>query len=398
MKVVVVHNRYQRAGGEDRVVEAETTLLRSKGHEVHLYERHNDDVEELGHLALAAKTLWNPRTYRELRELCERTQPDILHVHNTLPLVSPAAYHAARSSNTPVVQTLHNYRLMCASAVLRRDGEICELCVGRPIPWPAVAYACYRDDRKASAAVASMLTIHRAIGTYRNQIDAYIALTEFAARKFIAGGLPAAKIHVKPNFHDATHEPLPPAERGDYALFIGRLEEEKGIRVLLEAWQRYDPPLRLVVLGEGPLGNVVEDAAAASDRIEALGWREHAEAQRILAASRVVVVPSLWYEGMPMTIVESMAAGVPVVASDLGSMESLTDDGVFGYNFPAGDAQALADRIGMVVADAERERRMQVAARAQFEDGFTPAANYARLIQIYDAAARARGRNLTPAP
>jgi glycosyltransferase involved in cell wall biosynthesis len=234
MRVLLVHNYYQQAGGEEQVFVAEGALLEAHGHRVVRYTSHNDRVTGMSRAVLAKNTVWNRTTYRDLRTLIRKERPQVAHFHNTFPLISPAAYYAARAEGVPTAQTLHNYRLLCPNALFFREGRACEDCVGQAGPWPEVIHACYRGSHLSSGGVAAMLTSHRILGTWVRAVDAYITLTEYTRRKFIQGGLPAEKIVVKPNF--VYPDPGPGAGRGMYALFVGRLSREKGVDTLLAAW------------------------------------------------------------------------------------------------------------------------------------------------------------------
>ena len=258
MRVVLVHNYYQQPGGEDQVFAAEGRLLEARGHHVYRHTVHNDEVSGYNKAALAKATLWNGDSYRELRAIFRRERAEVVHVHNTLPLVSPAVYYAAKAEGVAVVQTLHNYRLLCPAATFLRDGRVCEDCLGRA-PWPGVVHACYRDSVAASSVLASMLTYHRARRTWTEMIDVYVALTEFAREKFVEGGLPEAKIVVKPNFLDSHLST--PEEPKAYALFVGRLSKEKGLSVLLSAWRTLGARIPLKIVGDGPLAQEVDRAA-----------------------------------------------------------------------------------------------------------------------------------------
>ena len=226
LKVLSLHNYYRQSGGEDQVFASEAALLEQNGHTVLRHEEHNDRIRPVA-IGAARDAVWSDTSYRRLQLLARSTAIDVAHFHNTFPQISPSGYYAVRRSGIPVVQTLHNFRLICASATLSRNGSVCESCIETKSLLPAIAHACYRNSRPATAALATMLAVHRAAGTYRKQVDLYIALSEFARRKFIEGGLPQDRIVVKPNF--VSPDPGAGEGRGDYALFVGRLSEEKGM-------------------------------------------------------------------------------------------------------------------------------------------------------------------------
>ncbi len=257
-RILLAHNRYLIAGGERQVFEAEARLLREHGHVVETYVEDNERVAALGKAATAARTVWSAETHRTISERLAAGDIDLVHVHNFFPLISPSIYYAARAAGVPVVQTLHNYRLLCVNGLLFRDGAVCEDCVGR-LPLPGIQHACYRSSVSGSAMVAAMLSTHRAIGTWDNVVGTYIALSDFSRQKFIEGGLPGSRITVKPNFLDG--DPAQGEGQGGYALYVGRLSPEKGIGTVLEAWRRSGSTLPLKVVGDGPLSKEVEAAS-----------------------------------------------------------------------------------------------------------------------------------------
>ncbi|AKJ27925.1 glycosyltransferase family 4 protein [Caldimonas brevitalea] len=380
-RVLFVHNGYRVRGGEDSVVDSEIELLRQRGHEVIEYRRHNDEIGAGSKLSLLRDTIWSPRSHADVRRLIREQQVDVVHVHNTLPLVSPAVYWAAAAESVPVVQTLHNFRLMCPQALFLREERVCEDCVGH-VPWRAVRHRCYRDSTVQSAVVAGMLTTHRMLGTYRDKVTRYIALNEFCRTKFIEGGLPADRIVLKPNFVD-----LPPqdvAERRQGGLFVGRLSKEKGLSVLSEAAKRLPQP-NITVIGGGELEP--EARAAFGERM--VGFKPLPEILALMSAASYLVIPSIWYENFPRTIVEAYACGLPVIASRLGALPEIVVEGHSGLLFDPGSPQDLADKLAWAEAHPHEMRQMGHNARALYERLYTPQRNYERLIEIYAEARQA---------
>jgi glycosyltransferase involved in cell wall biosynthesis len=380
-----VHNRYQQPGGEDQVFAAEGALLEAHGHRVLRYTLHNDQINGLSRSTLARTTIWNDKVYKELRALFREERPDVAHFHNTFPLVSPAAYYAAKAEGVPVVQTLHNYRLLCPNALLMREGRVCEDCVGKTLPWPGIAHACYKGSALSSAGVAAMLTFHGVKRTWKEAVGVYVALTEFARRKFVQGGLPAEKVVVKPNF--VHPDPGMGDGRGDYILFVGRLSQEKGVGTLLAAWEVLKEKAPLKVVGDGPLAPKVEKAAERSGgAVEWLGRQPRERVLALMKEARALVFPSMWYEGFPMVIGEAYAVGLPVIASDLGSMSSLIRHEQTGLLFVPGDPKDLAAQVERVFVRPSELERMRGEARAEFVAKYTAIRNYQWLMDIYRTA------------
>ncbi|MBV9670338.1 MAG: glycosyltransferase [Acidobacteriales bacterium] len=349
------------------------------------YAVHNDAIRSMGSVEAALKTIWNPRTHREIRQAIRRYRPDILHAHNTFPIASPALYYAAEAERVPVVQTLHNYRLICPGATLYRKGGVCEACVGKALPWRGAFHGCYRDNRAASTVVASMLATHRMIGTWKSKIRCYIALTEFARRKFIEGGLPPEKITVKPNF--LANDPGAGLGGGGYALFVGRLAEVKGVRTLLDAWEQL-PAIPLKIAGGGPLAHYAAERAAKLQHVQWMGHCGKAQIIELMKAAHFLVVPSVVYENFPMTVLEAMACGTPVIASDFGSLQEVVIEGINGVRFAPGDAGDLARVVKQLASEPDRLAQLRRNARRHFEDRYTASTNHRMLLEIYrDAAA-----------
>jgi glycosyltransferase involved in cell wall biosynthesis len=381
MKVVVVHNLYQQPGGEDEVFRAETDLLSSHGHTVVRYTVDNRNVGNMGSLALAAGAIWNKPTHRHLRELFRDARPDVVHFHNTHPLVSPAGYYAARAQGVAVVQTLHNFRLVCPSGVLFRDGSVCEECLGKPFPWPGIVHACYRGSRSATAVTAGMVSVHRALGTWSRTVGVFIALSEFSRRKFIAGGLPPEKIVVKPNF--LMSDPGSGGHQGKFALFVGRLSPEKGLDVLQRAWGMLGRDFNLKIIG-GPLTQETNDVTAG--RIEWLGVQPKERVFVEMKEASFLIFPSECYENCPMTIIEAFATGLPVVVSGRGSAAGMVTDYQSGRHFRAGDPADLASKVEWALGHPDEMAAMGRFARQVFESVYTATENYARLMEIYRLA------------
>lgn len=386
MRILVVHNYYQRAGGEDRVFLEETDLLEANGHEVVRYELHNERVTTMNPVMLAKNTLWSSPAYKDIEAILRRERPHVAHFHNTFPLVSPAGYYAARAAGVPVIQTLHNYRLLCPNALFYRDGGPCEDCLGRAVTWPGVVHGCYRESPAASAVVTAMLSAHRASRTWARVVDVYIALTEFARRKFVEGGLPAEKIVVKPNF--VRPDPGVGGGRGGFALFVGRLSPEKGVATLLEAWDRLGKDIPLKIIGDGPLAGQVVSAAGRRLGVEYLGHKPVEEVRASMKEAGALVFPSEWYETFGRVAAESFAAGTPVVAADIGAVAEIIDDGRTGLRFRPGNARHLAEQVERLLSRPEEYARMRREARAEFEARYTAERNYGMLMEIYESALR----------
>jgi len=387
LRVLLVHANYQLRGGEDVVVEAERELLRSHGHEVIEYRRHNDEVGSMSRFRAVADSLWSGSTAKAIAKLIAHSRPDVMHVHNTFPVISPSIYWAAHDAGVPVVQTLHNFRLLCPQATFLREGRVCEDCLGR-VPAPAIAHGCYRESRLLSAGVVAMLSLHRSLGTWRNKVDRYIALNEFCRRKFIEGGLPADRIVVKPNFIDLA--PVAGHERSGF-LYVGRLSIEKGIEVLANAATQVSGPA-IRVVGAGPSASQVANIPG----IECVGALAQAAVYEQMRRATALVLPSICYESFPRTLVEAFACGLPVIASRLGALAELIEDGVTGLLFSPGDASALASKIKWAHENPDQLAEMGRQARARYDAHYTAQENYDQLIQIYESVIGWRSHSDNP--
>jgi glycosyltransferase involved in cell wall biosynthesis len=388
MNILVAHNFYKQPGGEDQCVSAEVAMLRNYGHQVTQYCLSNDAIDAMGRVELAARTIWSRRAFCELRQLFQTHRPQIAHFHNTFPLISPSAYYAARAENVRVIQTLHNFRLCCVNALLFRDGEVCEDCLGKAVPWRGIVHRCYRNSYTASAGTAAMVATHRLFGTWRNAVDTYIALSESSRRKLVAGGLPADKIVIKSNF--AYPDPGPGEGGEGYAIYVGRLSAEKGVDTLLAAWRQLGvPPLKLV--GDGPIAPAVRAAVAHNTRIEWLRSVPQQAVYDLVGKAAFLVLPSRCYENFPRVVIEAFAKGTPVIVSKLGAMAEIVEDGRSGLHFKPGDAVDLAEKVQRILADPLKLKRMRQAAREKFEQNFTADANHNILMAIYERALSRHG-------
>ncbi len=400
MRVVLAHNFYgsEAPSGENLVFQAERDLLRARGHEVLEFTRHSDDLRRRGAWGLvhgALATPFNAAALLRLRRLLVRARPEVLHVHNTFPLLSPAVVHAARGRPVATVLTLHNFRTFCAAALLLRDGHPCTDCLDRRSAWPGLLHGCYRGSRAATLPLAAMIALHRALGTWTRQVDAFIALTAFQRDLLVRGGLPAGLVHLKPNFHPSPPVPLPWGERAVRALFVGRLAPEKGADVLLEGWARWGAAAPdLEVIGDGPERARLEARAVSlglGNRVRFTGALPPAEVESRLLRSRLLLVPSVWFEGFPLVIREAFAAGVPVAASRIGSLQGIVEHGRTGVLFEPGSGEDLHRQVSAAWADAGALGAMAGHARATFEAHYTAEENARSLASIY-AMALARRR------
>jgi glycosyltransferase involved in cell wall biosynthesis len=385
--VLLVHNRYRGGApaGEDNAFDQEVDMLRDAGLDVRTYLRSNDEVEESDPLAAAATAFGmahSRRTVRDLRAVIAQFRPEVVHFHNTFPLITASGYLACREAAIPVVQTLHNYRILCTATTLYRDGAICALC-SPSSHFNAVRYRCYRS-RVGSFFVARMLEKQWRSGVYTTHVDRYIALTEFAAQRFAAAGIPRERISIKPNF--ARDAPEPGDGAGGYVLYAGRLAALKGLGTLLNAWRGLaQVPLRIV--GTGPLDSELRTQAAQQGLpIEFLGMRTRAETVELMRGAALLVLPSEWYEGFPLVVSEAYASGTPIVASRIGGLPELIRDGVTGALFEPGDAAALAEVVAALWRRRAELASMRQACRAVFQTELSEGRNLEMLLEIYSRA------------
>jgi glycosyltransferase involved in cell wall biosynthesis len=385
--VVVVHERYQQPGGEDVAVDADCALLEGHGHRVSLFERHNDEIKDMGPLGrvqLAAGTVWSGSSRRALGDRLDRFRPDVVHVHNTLPLLSPSIYRAASERGIPVVQTIHNYRLVCASGSLLREGRACDDCVGHRLSLPAVRYACFRSSRAQTAVVAAMQATHRTLRTWDRHVDLYLPVSEHVLRRLVeAGAIPRDRAMVRRNHVSPDPGARRPGSDRGCAVFVGRLSHEKGVDVLIRAAAQV-PELCVRIVGDGPerarLGELARQLQAAN--VSFLGRLPRSGVFDELRGARCLALPSTWEEPMGVVLIEAAALGVPVIGSNTGGTPEAIVRGT-GVLVPPGDVAALAAALRDAASDPEGWWRRGVAARRQFEAEFSPARAYETLMMAY---------------
>jgi glycosyltransferase involved in cell wall biosynthesis len=395
MRILLVHNSYQQHGGEDTVVRQEKHLLERSGHDVVLYHQSNDAILEYSsfeRLTLPMRAVWSTDSRRRIESLIKQHRPEVVHVHNTFVVLSPSIYSACKENGIPVVQTLHNYRLICPAATFLRNGNVCEECIDHSL-WRSVRYGCYHGRRSHSAMTALMLAVHRGRGTWKEEVTCYIALSEFARSKFLDAGFSADNIFVKPNFvypdPGARGRQLPVFSCG-YALFVGRLSPEKGAHVLLSAWQRLQTAIPLFIIGDGPERPKLEAEVArlGLSNVHFCGFRDRTETLAAMKAANFLVFPSTWYEPFGMTVVEALACGTPIICSRVGAIPEMVEDGRTGLHFSPGDSDDLAEKVRWAWSHPERLRLMRNEARNEFERKYTAEKNYPTLMRIYEYAVR----------
>lgn len=385
LKVIMAHVKYRQAGGEDSVFENECELLQSAGIDIVPMLFSNDTLSDhslADRIKLGVNSIWSLPAYRKFKALVRKFQPDIVHFHNTFPLLSPSVYSACFSQGVPIVQTLHNFRLVCPGALLFRDGEICEECLRSGVS-RAVQFSCYRGSKLATATIVGMLNTNLLIGSF-DKVSGFIALTDFAAEKIRSERVPRDRIFVKPNF--LPNPPEPRYEIGDYILYVGRLSKEKGVMTLLEALKRLDAPVRLKVAGDGPEASKLKSICKINNLpVEFLGFLNKKALLRQIQGAAFLVMPSEWYEGFPIVLLEAYACGKAVVASKVGSLDELVVENETGRKFRPGDARGLSHVILELLHDSNLLMKMGKEARAVFEKKYSSAANLKALLGIYSA-------------
>jgi len=383
VRILQLHNLHKASGGALHVLEQEAELLSDGGHTVDQLLEPAAEESGLGPVAMGMAAVWNRSTVRMLEQRIEAFDPDVVHVHTPFPIQSPAVFRVAHQMGRATVTTVHGYRYSCVGGICLRGGKPCEDCVGSSLKLAGVRHRCYHDSLGASAALTLSLVGHRVLGTFANHIDRYIALTGFGRDLLIRDGFPAEKIVVKPNAVPDPGAPVPQDARGGYALFVGRLVEEKGIRTLLEAWRSVGPGLDLYIAGDGPMRALVDEAAADNPALQVLGWCDADRVAELQARASVTLVPSEWYEAGPLVILQALAAGTPVLTSDLPNLcDSLLEHGA-GRSFVTADPASLAAVATEMLTNEPERAKLGVRARALYELQHTPAGALESLESIY---------------
>jgi len=377
MRILLVHNCYQEKGGEDVVVANEIGLLERSGHRVKIFKADSSMISDFAAKVNAfRRAVYNEAVRRTLAERLARDLPDVVHVHNTFPLLSASVYDACADAGVPVVQTLHNYRLFCAGALLLRNGKICELCLDGK-PYRAVVHRCYRGSLLGSLAAANVIAYQHRHRTWSTKVARFIALTAFARNKFIEAGLPSERIVIKPNF--VMDPGAPDLEGREGVLFVGRLSKEKGVIHLIRALSHTDVPLR--ILGDGPERAALQ--AQASTNVIFEGSVTPERVRQAMRSARFMVLPSLSYEGFPLSVAEGLANGLPVIASRLGSLTEIVEDNVTGRLISPADPAALRAAVTELRDDPNRLKAMSLAARRRYEAFYAPEWNIEQLLAVY---------------
>jgi glycosyltransferase involved in cell wall biosynthesis len=386
MRILLVHNSYQESGGEDIVFEQERSLLQRAGYTVSEYRRSNWEIADysaIDRIMLAPETVWSRPARRDFFSVLRREKPDIVHVHNTFIVISPSIFSACKQARIPVVQTLHNYRMFCAAGSFFHHGLVCEECLDHG-PLRSLRYGCYRDSRAATAVTAMMIAFHSKRSTWAREIDAFFVLTDFARSRFIKAGLPAEKLRLKPNF--ICPDPGLRTAEGTYVLFVGRVSPEKGIRTLLSAFDFLPNHIPLRVVGDGPSRAELEQLTRGRrNNICFDGRLSRDETINAIKGARFLVFPSELYENFPLTILESFACGVPVIASAMGAMKEIVSAGRTGLHFRPGDARDLADKIHVAWSHPTLMLNYGSSARIEFQNNFTAEKNLEILSDTYES-------------
>lgn len=407
MKILMIHNFYQSSSpsGEDIVFKSEIELLKKNGVDVIVYERHNDEIKNHGRLnklILPLKLVWSWETYFEIKNIIKKEKPDIAHFHNIWYLISPSAYYACKEMGIPVIQTLHNFRMFCCNGLLLRDNKVCEECIDGKnnkliFIKNAIKYGCYRNSKVYSLPIAITQYFHSVKKTWIESVDMYIVLTEFSKKKFVEFGIPGEKIYIKPNF--LPNAPEPNFSFGDYAIFVGRLSKEKGVDLLIKTFEKLSPDLRnnlvLKIVGDGPLRTYLENLVKNENikGIEFLGKQNREKVIELIKNASFLILPSVWYEMFPLVTLEAFACGKPVIASKIGALPDIVEDGKTGLLFTPGNEDDLVKKIKFLWNNKEMCVEMGKNARKVFDEKYSERRNFKLLVELYSNLLKKGGKH-----
>jgi glycosyltransferase involved in cell wall biosynthesis len=386
VKILFIHNRYQQPGGEDVAVELESSVLKEKGHETQFLFFDNTGITGLFQkLKTGFKAVYNPGSAIQLKRKIAEFKPDLIHIHNLFFTASPSVLYTAQRFKIPVIFTLHNYRLICANALLLRKNEICELCIHKKLPIAGIRYKCYRNSVTGSALVTLISGFHKFIGTWKNKITTYITLNEFSRSRLLQSSLQIEehKMITKPNFIPDPGEGSP--QRENFFLFAGRVVKEKGVHVLAEAFAGI-PEYKVKIIGDGPEKKSLEEKFNSYPNISFTGYMDHYSVLEYMKRCKALICPSIWYEGAPLTIIEAFATGTPVIASRLGSMAESISEGYNGLHFIAGDAIDLQEKIRLFIQKTNKDTKLYQNARQSYLEKYHPDIHYKAIMNIYEDA------------
>lgn len=390
MKILFIHNRYQFQGGEDTALDAQIELLSERGHEVKVVRFDNKKISKNGFpLADGFNAVYNVSSGKHIKDEIDLFKPDVIHIHNIFFLASPSVLYAAHKSRVPVIFTLHNYRLICCNALLLRNHTVCELCTKKTLPLSGIKYKCYRSSHVQSALVTGITSLHKMVGTWKSKVDTYISLTEFGKAKLLDSSLrlPAEQLVVLANFvADPDVDNLP---RQKFFLYVGRISPEKGLPVLLDCFASM-PDQALVIVGDGPDKTDLENQYKGFPNIRFYGQQSKADVFKLMHQAQAFIFPSIWYEGLPFTIIEAFSVGTPVIASRLGAMAEIVEDGFNGFHFEPGNVQDLARVVTRFADSGEEKQKIYEQAKHTYKEKYHPDVYYKSIMSIYNKAIKSK--------
>lgn len=385
MRVLAVHNYYQQRGGEDQCFEDLIHCLSTRGHQVETWTVHNDSIKSASKLRTAFQAIWNSSAFGQMLQRIESFRPDVIHVMNTFPLLSPSILAAAKSRAVPLVLEVANYRFACAGHYLLRDGKICEQCLHRTFPWPAVVHRCYRDSLAGSLSAAAIIGWHRFRSTLQRNVTRFLCPSQTAKDKLAELGIPPDRIEVKGNV--LSFDPGVCKQKEDYLVFVGRLSPEKGLHTVFDAFQRDASLPALKIIGSGPMAAQVTEVSQRDSRIQWLGHLPLTELLEVVGRAKILLMPSVWHETFGRTTIEAFAKGTPVLGANIGGMSEVIDHGRTGWKFVPGDTDSFLAKLRQALQLSEPEmNEYRRAARAEFEAKYTDDANHRMLMAAYQRA------------